>query len=110
MDNTIAYIDTSAQVGYYRPNDLIGFESIIDYTPSEKLNLIGGIVVENENLAERFSKTWSDSPDEKPPTPPKPNMENNSLQSLYLQIQFLLLESVQLTTGVRFTVVYMIRC
>ncbi|MCH7764353.1 MAG: TonB-dependent receptor plug domain-containing protein [Candidatus Marinimicrobia bacterium] len=102
MDNTIAYIDTSAQVGYYRPNDLIGFESIIDYTPSEKLNLIGGIVVENENLAEGFSKTWSDSPDEKPPTPPKPNMENNSLQSLYLQIQFLLLESVQLTTGVRF--------
>ena len=102
MDNTIAYIDTNAQCGYYRPNDLIGFESTINYSPYKKLNLIGGIVFEKENLAKGFSKTWSDSPDEKPPTPPEPDMESNSLQSLYLQAQHMLLRSIQLTAGMRF--------
>jgi len=107
MDNSIiniAEVDTTQvryQRGYYRPNDLIGFEGMISCTPYEELNLIGGVVFEKENLAEGFSKTYSDSPDEKPPTPKKPKMVSNDLQSLYLQAQYLLLKSMQLTVGVR---------
>lgn len=101
LNNTIAFIDTT-QVGYYRPNDLIGFETTFNYIPHKKLNLIGGIVFESENLSERFSKTESNSPDEKPPTPPKPNMTTNSLLSFYMQAQYLLMKHLQLTTGIRF--------
>ncbi|MBE9510476.1 MAG: TonB-dependent receptor [Bacteroidetes bacterium] len=102
LDNSVLVVVDTAQVGYYRPNSLIGFESIINYTPNKKFNLVGGVVFENEALAENFSKTWSNSPDERPPSPSKPNMEHNNLQSIYLQAQYSLPESVQLTAGVRF--------
>ena len=102
MDNTIGYISNTSQAGYYRPNDLIGFESMVNYTPLEQLNLISGIVVESENLAESFSTTSSGSPATEPPTPPKPDMENNILQSLYLQTQYTFMKHLQLNAGVRF--------
>jgi len=102
LNNTIAFIDTSMQVGYYRPNDLIGFETTFNYIPHKKLNLVCGIVFEIEKLSEGFSKTESNSPDEKPPVPPKPNMTTNNLLGLYTQAQYLLLKSLQLTAGLRF--------
>jgi iron complex outermembrane receptor protein len=106
LDNSVQQIvDTiliGYQVGYFRPNDLIGLESMLNYNPYERLNLIGGIVVEYENLADGYSNTQSSSPDERPPTPPEPDMENNSLLSVYAQTQYSILETMQLTAGARF--------
>jgi len=101
LDNTIGRIDTSGQYGYYRPNDLIGFESSINYSITEKLIFTAGFVLENENLAEGFSITESDGPDEEPSAPQKPNMESNNLQSLYVLAQQNFLDYLQLSAGLR---------
>jgi outer membrane receptor for ferrienterochelin and colicins len=101
LNNTVDEVFDTAQVGYYRPNDLYGFESNLNYFPNNKFNVIGGIVIEREKLAEGFSKTWSSSSEEKPPTPTKPSMQNNELWSIYLQSQYHIIESLQVTLGAR---------
>lgn len=106
MNNTIAYIksvegDTGGQVGYYRPNDLIGFENQISYAPIENSMLIVGIDWEQERLSEGFSKTYSGSPAVKPPVPDKPEMINNRLISGYLQGQYRFIDNVEFTVGIR---------
>ncbi|MCD6117632.1 TonB-dependent receptor [bacterium] len=102
LDNSVHAVVDTARIGYYRPNDLIGFESMVNYTPNHKLTLISGIVFERENLAEGYSKTWSNSPEENPARPAKPDMKSNTLLSVYGQAQYFLLKSLQLTTGARF--------
>ena len=104
MNNTIAYIrsvEGIGQVGYYRPNDLIGFENQISYTPIENSMLIVGIDWEQERLSEGFSKSYSGSPDENPPVPAKPGMTNNRLISGYLQAQYRFVDNVEFTVGIR---------
>ncbi len=106
MDDTIAYIRsdigaTGGQEGGYRPNDLIGFESQLNLIPAKRFNIIAGFVMEKERLAEGFSKTFSGSPDVKPPTPAKPDMMTNNLVSIYLQTQFRLIKFSELTLGLR---------
>jgi outer membrane receptor for ferrienterochelin and colicins len=106
MDNTIAYIksDTGAtggQTGYYRPNDLIGFENQFTSKPINKLSIIAGFVLEKERLAQSFSMTHSGSPEIKPPKPPKPVMDSNGLASIYLQAQYKFVKSTELTLGFR---------
>ena len=102
LDNTIAYILDTTQVGYYRPNNLIGAEGIISYKPSGKLNLIGGLVFEYESLAKAFSITQSNSSSEKPPAPPTPDKTNNTLLSAYAQVQYKILPTIKVIGGVRF--------
>ena len=101
LNNTVGYVLDTTQVGYYRPNDLVGFEGNFNYTPNDKLNIISGIVIERESLAEGFSKTWSNSSDKKPTTPAKPAMQNNDLWSLYLQSQYYIIEQLQVILGAR---------
>jgi len=101
-DNTVAYIIDTSQVGYYRPNNLIGLENMLSYSPFLGLSLIGGILFEYESLADDYSITYSNASWEKPPAPPKPPMENNTLFSAYLQTQYKLNESFNLYGGVRF--------
>ena len=106
MDNTIAYIRNDAagtigQVGYYRPNNLIGFEEQFNYQFKEKLSLIAGLILEKEELAEGFSKSYSGNVNLKPPTPAEPNSLNNELISLYVQAQYKFISSSELTLGFR---------
>jgi outer membrane receptor for ferrienterochelin and colicins len=101
-DNTIAYITDQSQVGYYRPNRLIGFENLFSYSPLEVLRMSGGILFEHESLAENYSITFSSSPTEKPPVPSSPEMENNTLLSLYLQTNYKIFSSLNLFGGLRF--------
>ena len=106
LDNTIAYIlsntgPTGGQVGYYRPNDLIGFENQFNFLPIENINIIAGIIWEEERLAEGFSKTYSGSPDIKPLAPAKPGMMTNHLTSVYIQTQYKFVKSTELTLGLR---------
>ena len=106
LDNTIAFIrdDTGpdgGQVGYYRPNWLVGLEEQLDVSVTEKLELVGGLLREQESLAEAFSKTYSGSPDAEPPAPPRPEMLDNNLTSFYLQAQYELVAAAALTVGFR---------
>jgi len=106
MDDTIAYIksDTGAtggQTGYYRPNHLLGFENQFNSMLTDKLSITAGFVLEKERLAQNFSKTYSGSPDVKPPTPAKPDMMTNHLASVYLQTQYKFIKDAELTLGLR---------
>lgn len=106
MNNTIAYIksDTGAtggQIGYFRPNDLVGFENQFNFMPTGKFNIIAGIVLEEEKLAEGFSKTYSGSPDIKPAIPEEPDIMINHLASIYLQCQHKFIKNTELTIGLR---------
>lgn len=102
LDNTIAYINKTTQVGYYRPNSLIGFENMVSYSPLSDLKIIGGLLFEYESLANDYSVTYSSSPSVKPPAPPSPIMDKNTLLSLYLQAQYKIASSFNLYGGVRF--------
>ena len=102
LDSSIGYITDSAQVGYYRPNHLIGIENMMTYSVAEKFSLIGGIVLEKEKLSESISKSWSRGPDEVPPSPPRPDTLTNNLLSLYLQGQLQIVKGLQFTAGTRY--------
>ena len=107
VDNTIAFIrvDTGAtggQARYYRPNYLIGVESQADYEPVERLHFIGGVVHEQERLANGFSRIYSGSPEREPPAPPEPETLSQHLTSLYLQTQYELARETELTLGLRY--------
>lgn len=105
--NTIYYIikDTDTtngyQVGYYRPNQLIGIDNQIHYSPFKRLMITGGITGEIESLSENFSQTVSSSVNEKPPYPQKPNMLNNRLLSYYLQLNLKIFEQLSFVGGFR---------
>ncbi len=101
LDNTISQINDTSQVGYYRPNSLGGIESMLSYSPFQDLKLVGGILFEYESLADDFSITYSNSPNEKPPTPPAPIMDNNTLLSVYLQTQYTLNDFFNFFAGAR---------
>ena len=104
MDNSIQIINDTTQIGYYRPNSLFGFESLINYKPGGRLDMLGGIVYEGEQLADDYSNTYSASADEKPPVPNPPPMENNQLFSAYLQARYLIQKPLSITLGGRFDV------
>jgi outer membrane receptor for ferrienterochelin and colicins len=102
LDNTVAYITDTSQVGYYRPNSLGGFESMLSYSPFQDLKLIGGAVFEYETLSDDYSITYSNSPSEKPSAPTAPKMDKNTLISLYLQSQYKISAFSNLFVGARF--------
>ena len=102
LDNTIGFINESGQAGYYRPNNLIGFETLVSYKPVENLHIIGGVVLEYENLAESFSRSSSGDKNIKPPPPGEPNYLHNNLLSLYLQSEYVLIKNFSITAGARY--------
>ena len=106
MDNTIAFIrtfvgPTGGQVGYFRPNDLIGIENQFNLK-LKRLSAIAGVVLERERLARSFSISYSGDPAIKPSVPPEPEMLSNSLASVYVQLQYKLRKSTELTLGSRY--------
>jgi outer membrane receptor for ferrienterochelin and colicin len=101
-DNSVLIVTDSAQFGYYRPNNLFGLESLLEFKSTKKFNLIGGIVIEKENLAESYAITQSNSPVERPPHPARPKMKHSILFSGYLQTQYMLFKEVRFTAGIRF--------
>ncbi len=90
-----------SQIGYYRPNHLVGLENQLEYEPNDRLFITGGVILEAEELAEGFSITYSDSQDAPPPSPAAPGMLNNYLFSYYLQLNYSLLEQLSFIGGVR---------
>jgi outer membrane receptor for ferrienterochelin and colicins len=102
LNNSVLYVVDTAQIGYYRPNNLTGFENIINYNINRTFSITSGITLEYEQLAEKYSITYSSSPELNPPAPPKPAMKNNYLASLFIEPQLTLLKSLYLSGGVRF--------
>ncbi len=105
--NTIADIvkasDTTSgfQIGYYRPNQLFGFENQFNFNPADELMIISGLIAEVEQLSEGFSITKSNSQYSAPPKPAKPNQLTNRLFSIYLQVQYSLIEQLSFVGGLR---------
>lgn len=102
LDNTIYQILNNAQVGYYRPNNLIGIENIIDYKYSKQFSITSGLTFEYEKLAESPTLTYSSSPNVSPPTPSTPNMLTNTLASIFVEPRIILYNNLYLSGGVRF--------
>ncbi|MCF8259439.1 MAG: TonB-dependent receptor [Melioribacteraceae bacterium] len=102
LDNTIGYVTTTSQAGYYRPNNLIGIEEILSWEINNQLSFIGGLEYESETLATGFSQTYSSSATTAPAVPPEPEKQNNSLFSFYLQSQFKFYTNFNLFAGFRF--------
>ncbi len=102
LDNTVYYIVDTSQVGYYRPNNLTGFESVLNYEGDSFLRVTGGLTLEYEQLSEKNSSSYSHSPELKPPAPLTPRMLNNSLASVFIEPRFALTRSLLLTTGIRY--------
>jgi len=102
LDNTIYSVLDTAQVGYYRPNNLTGFENILDYTGNEFGLFSGGLTFEYEQLSEKSSLSYSNSEDQKPPKPEKPKMVTNYLASIFVEPRFTLFKNLFLSTGARF--------
>lgn len=89
------------QVGYYRPNELLGMEHQVNLKAHENLFLIAGFVGEVESLSKGFSITESEAQDAAPPKPTKPIMLTNYLVSYYLQGNLKLSERLSLVGGWR---------
>ncbi len=105
--NTIYQIEkatdktTGNQVGYFRPNQLIGFENQLNYKTTERLMFTVGIVGEIEELSEDFSISFSNSQFIKPVAPVKPEMLNNFLFSYYAQANFKISSQLSFIGGLR---------
>ena len=102
LDNTIYYVVDTAQVGYYRPNNLTGFEGIVNYTANSFFSCTGGFTLEYERLAKQNTFSYSDSPSLPPPTPRRPVMVSDRLASLFIEPRFVLAQSLFLSGGVRY--------
>lgn len=101
LDNSVLYIVDTAQIGYYRPNNLTGFENVLSFT-SNYFSITGGLIFEYEQLAKNYSISISDSPEQKPEAPAAPNMEDNFLASAFIEPRLTLFKSLYLSGGVRF--------
>ncbi len=106
QDDTIAYIDETPlpgqQVGYYRPNWLIGLDEQLQFQYSDTLNLTLGVSAEHEELSDGFGMTHSSSVSLPPEKPSRESMLSNNLLSTYLQVRYALSDSLYTTAGVRY--------
>ncbi|HPR33151.1 MAG TPA: TonB-dependent receptor plug domain-containing protein, partial [Prolixibacteraceae bacterium] len=102
MKNTIYYVCDTAQVGYYRPNNLTGLEGIFSYRPGNIFSSTSGALIEYEELAHGPSLTYSSSPELAPPEPDKPGIQRNYLISLFVEPNFRLFRYLMLSGGLRF--------
>lgn len=93
--------DPGMQIGYYRPNQLAGIENQLNFSPSEKLLIIAGLIGETEWLSEGFSETYSNSQAESPAVPSKPKILNNNLFSYYSHIKYSLIKELSFSGGIR---------
>ena len=102
LDNTIYYIVDTAQVSFYRPNNLTGIENIINYQTNKWLSFTGGVSFEYERLSKKESMSYSDTFYLRPPLPSTPEMLNNTLLSLFLEPKITLPYNLCFSGGIRF--------
>lgn len=101
LRNTVYYVVDTAQIGYYRPNNLTGFENIMNFDLTPYFSFTSGLTIEFEQLSEKNSLSFSDSPEHRPPKPQKPAMVNNNLVSLFLEPRLTIFKNLYLSGGFR---------
>ncbi|NCC72873.1 MAG: TonB-dependent receptor [Sphingobacteriia bacterium] len=101
-DKSVAFITDTTQIGYYRPGNLLGIDLLSEIRPLEQIKLIGGLVLEKEQITGDFSKSFSGSSTEVPPAPPRPEMLDENLVSFYFQGMYHFLEYFDVIAGVRY--------
>ncbi len=102
LPNTVYSVLDTAQIGYYRPNNQTGFEQVFDFYPKDKWFLTSGFKLEYEHLSKGFAISMSPSMEEKPPRPPKHEMQNNFLFSLFAEPQWKAGEKLFFSGGIRY--------
>lgn len=102
LNDSVFIRNSAGQQRFYRPNNLIGAELLLDYSPDQENALIAGIQYERENLASRFSISSSETPEVMPPQPPEPEMLENSLTSVFAQLNKEINPYLRLVGGFRF--------
>jgi outer membrane cobalamin receptor len=102
LKNSIYTVLDTTQVGYFRPNNLTGFESILNFKARKNLSLIGGVLFEYEKLANSQSLSYSSSAEIRPPVPDKPSMHTNFLASLFFEPSMVFFGRLYLSGGIRF--------
>ncbi|MBU1099188.1 MAG: TonB-dependent receptor plug domain-containing protein [Bacteroidetes bacterium] len=101
LNNTIYFVVDTAQIGYYRPNNLTGFENVLNYNMNDMISIAGGLTFEYERLSKKNTTSYSDSPYQKPPTPEKTEMLNNYLASIFIEPHIKLQKKLHLSGGAR---------
>lgn len=103
IDDIIKATDTTSgnQVAYYRPNQLVGLENQFNYSATERLMIIGGVIGEIEQLSDGFSISISNSQDIAPPAPKKPNLLTNKLFSYFVQVHYKIFDQLSFIGGLR---------
>jgi outer membrane receptor for ferrienterochelin and colicins len=103
IDDVKKATDTTSgnQVGYYRPNHLIGLENQFNYTATKRLMVVTGVIGEIEQLSDGFSISVSDSQDIAPPEPGKPELLTNRLFSYFVQVHYKLSDQLSFIGGLR---------
>lgn len=102
LRNTVYLVTDTAQIGYYRPNNLTGFENVLNYTFNPKIALTSGLVFEYEKLAESASLSYSQSIDIAPPLPADPSFQKNFLTSVFAEPRLNLVKGLFVSGGLRF--------
>ena len=102
LDNSVLYVTDTGQLGYYRPNNLSGLETTVNYSSNSVFSFTGGVTLEGEWLSKYYSITNSNSPELKPPAPKKPPIESNYLISLFIEPRLTLFQDLFLSGGFRF--------
>lgn len=102
LDNTIYSVVDTAQIGYYRPNNLTGLENVFNYNVDNSFSITSGLTFEYEQLAKKNSLSYSSSPFHEPPAPQKPEMLHNYLISLFIEPRITLYKNLYLSGGVRY--------
>jgi len=101
-DNSVREVTTAGQFGFYRPNHLLGQETMLVWSPLTDLSLTAGVVTDWERLADGYATSQSDSPELAPPHPDAPEFSDNFLVSSYLQARYELWGMLQLDAGARY--------
>lgn len=102
LGNTVYYVLDTAQVGYYRPNNLTGFENILNINAGKFFSVTSGVTLEYEWLSEKCSYSYSDSINQRPPTPSKPVILDNYLASVFVEPRLTLFKDLFFSGGLRF--------
>ncbi len=102
LSNTVYNVVDTAQVGYYRPNNQMGLENVLNYTPGKIFSLTSGITLKFEQLSKQASFSHSDSPEIKPPRPSNPVMVNGYLLSVFAEPRLTLFKNLYISGGLRY--------
>lgn len=102
LPSSIAEINDNEQYAYYRPGSLAGIDLLNKFQIIDKLLVTGGLILENEELSERFGIAHNDISEPEKPVPPRPSMTTNHLFSVYGQAEYTFLKHLTSTAGFRY--------